>query len=83
MRPLPGANVSTRTGERKGSKTSHQSWRSPDPCALGSSRSTPERGLPLLGENLEESTKLHTPAGDDQIQANIPRRWCCEASPEN
>ena len=56
MKPLPGANVSTRTGEREGSKASHQSWRRPDPCALGSSRSTPERGLPLLGESLEEST---------------------------
>ena len=83
MRPLPGANIYTRTGEREGSKTLHHSWRSPDPCALGCSRSTPERGLPLLGESLEESTKRHTPAGVDKIQANIPRRWCCEASPEN
>ena len=82
MKPLPGANDSTRTGEREGSKASHQSWRRPDPCALGSSGSTPERGLPLLGESLEESTKRHPPAMVDQIQANIPRRRCCEAHPK-
>ena len=80
---MPGANDSTRTGEREGSKASHQSWRRPDPCALGSSGSTPDRGLPLLGESLEESTKRHPPARFDQKQVNIPRRRCLEAPPEN